>query len=258
MNERTEPESKGPVWAKVMMGASKALVGVVAFVATLAAAPFFPFVRENLLSIGLAAALLVTIVTLVLVESRRSREAAPSGVVAALAHREDLDRAEILRQMKTAKTIEMAGLNLRNPWFRRGSPFDEMIRARLRVERDFRLRAVIADPRSDGLKSRERREDGRQSGRLVSSTEEALCYLGELLKVQPEPQIEVRLVDGESLYFSMVLVQERAFVTLYRATRTGNMSPALIVQGPNSPLLGVFRQEFEDLWKAATPHVPPS
>jgi len=258
MSDRSGTEGAERDWAKIMGAVFVTLIGLAGSLVTIGMAMPFPFLRAHWLVLALSVGFVVTAITLFIVVVRRPRGSRPAGVVAAYSRREQVDREEILERMRTAKAIEMVGLNLRTPWFRQGSPFDELVRVRLQRERDFRLRVVIADPRSEGLRTRERREDGRQSGRLVSATEGVLGYLDGLLQAQHETQVEVRLADGQALHFSMVLVGDRGYVTFYRSGRTGDGSPALVLEERGGSLLGVFRQEFEDLWNEATRYPPPA
>ncbi|HPQ68155.1 MAG TPA: hypothetical protein PKW95_03430 [bacterium] len=217
--------------------------------ATYWGSPISELLNKHWLSIALGLALCMSLFIIFRRGVTNFHYGSNEGIIVAVARREELNNKRVIDALSKAKNIEMAGFNLRSPWFSGSSKFEKMIESRLKTESDLKIKIIIADPDCDSLKTRNIMEDGCDTGRMKADGDSALNFLGELQDKASNNAVEIKLVDADMINMSVIIAEERMFATCYMTFVGGSKSPAFEISGSKTKYYTVFKDEFDRLWK---------
>lgn len=145
--------------------------------------------------------------------------------------REELDlQNKVLETMRKPgiREIDLGGLALRTPYFRKDSAFSRRLLELLKTNNNLAVRVWLLDPKSTGLKLRETAEAvvGNRLGATCTESLETLNSIVQTIwKEQKKRRPTVVLVDKVAVMHSIFRVDNEMWVTLYLQHGTGGRSP---------------------------------
>lgn len=147
--------------------------------------------------------------------------------------REELDlQNKVLEIMRKPgiHEIDLGGLALRTPYFRKDSAFSRRLLELLKTRNNLVVRIWLLDPKSSGLKLREAAE-AVVGNRLAATCTESLETLNSIVQIiwkeQKKRRPTVVLVDKIAVMHSIFRVDNEMWVTLYLQHGTGGRSPVI-------------------------------
>lgn len=169
--------------------------------------------------------------------------------------------------MENSNKIDLLGFTMKNRYLKRASEFDKIIRDKLKRDKQFFLRVVLADPgEEESLRRREVIEDGPRSivNRLKGDVEDSLFYLNELKqevcseKLSGEGcQVRVYLVPADWIFGNLVITDQKILLTSYLFGIRGTGSPTFLIGSKESPLGKLYCDQLEKIIHNAREYSPP-
>jgi hypothetical protein len=145
------------------------------------------------------------------------------------------------------REIDIGGLALRSPYFRKDGPFSRRLLDLLKTNSHLKVRIWLMDPKSMSLKLREAAEDVVEN-RLRSTCTETLETLKSIVrKIWKEQGVRrptVVLVDKVAIMNSIFRVDGEMWVTLYLQHGTGSRSPMVRLEKEDF-WFDIYKQQFE-------------
>ncbi len=220
------------------------LLSLLTGAATLASAPYFPYLRDHAVICSLAAALIVALGLLLWQALDPLSNFRLHGLVRVYLRREQASKT-MRRVLSSASEIDMLGFNLYRPWLS-DNDFVKSLRERAATGQLKSCRIILADiNKPDELARRERIEDAA-AGHLRVDGNASLAILSKLMQ-HMRPTLETRLVDADWLSCSIIRADKVIFVTPYLVKLGGRRTPTFMVR--SGKLFDIYMEQYSILWK---------